>query len=177
MSSTSRLFFALWPDSEIRHILESSRQAIISTDFKWVAPHNFHVTLVFLGQVDTATAAILSQAVTDISVTPFTLTFDQLIFWSSPRILCLTCRQSTQLAFELASALETAIASCGLVTDPRPYIPHITLARNARYLPEANIEPIRWNAEAFCLVKSCSTPSGVFYEVLQRWPLITPQPI
>ncbi len=176
MSSTSRLFFALWPDSETRQILESSRQTILSNDFKWVSPHNFHVTLVFLGQIDTATAAILSQAVTDISVTPFTLTFDQLIFWSSPRILCLTCRQPTQLALDLASAMETAVASCGLETDPRPYIPHITLARNAHYLPEAIIKPIRWNAEAFCLVKSCSTPSGVYYEVLERWPLITHQP-
>jgi 2'-5' RNA ligase len=176
MSSTSRLFFALWPDSETRHLLESSRQSIISNDFKWVAPYNFHVTLVFLGQVNTVTEALLRQAVTDIYVNAFTLTFNQLNFWSSPRILCLTCQQSTQQAHELVSALETAVASCSLVTDPRPYIPHITLARNARYLPKSVVEPIHWNADAFCLVESCSTPSGVCYKVLQRWPLITPQP-
>jgi 2'-5' RNA ligase len=74
----------------------------------------------------------------------------------------------------LVSALETAVADCGLHTDTRPYIPHITLARHARYLPDVKIEPIVWRAEAFCLVESCSEPDGVCYKVRQQWPFIKP---
>jgi len=77
-------------------------------------------------------------------------------------------------AVGLVSALEAAVADCGLHTDTRPYIPHITLARHARYLPDVKIEPIVWRAEAFCLVESCSEPDGVCYKVRQQWPFIKP---
>lgn len=74
----------------------------------------------------------------------------------------------------LASALTEAAENCGLQTDTRPYTPHVTLARHARYLPEVKFEPVIWRAEAFCLVESCSEPGGVIYKVMQRWPLIMP---
>ena len=72
----------------------------------------------------------------------------------------------------LAAALDTAVASCGIQTDKRPYLPHITLARHVRHLPDINIKPIVWRAESFCLVESCSEPDGVQYKVIQQWPFI-----
>jgi 2'-5' RNA ligase len=74
----------------------------------------------------------------------------------------------------LVAALTEAAASCGLQTDTRPYTPHITLARHAKYLPDVKFEPIVWSAETFCLVESCSEPDGVVYKVLQQWPLLKP---
>ena len=73
----------------------------------------------------------------------------------------------------LVTALNTAVASCGLQTDSRPYKPHITLARHAKYLPDINFEPIVWRAELFCLVESCSESGGVSYKVRQQWPFIS----
>jgi 2'-5' RNA ligase len=72
----------------------------------------------------------------------------------------------------LVAALNMEVASIGLQTENRPYKPHITLARHARYLPNINFEPIVWRAESFCLVESCSEPSGVNYKVRQQWALI-----
>jgi 2'-5' RNA ligase len=175
MPKTSRLFFALWPDDETRQKLAHLSQFIKAERFKWVQPHNLHVTLVFLGQTDEDVELSVKQSVPSISAQPFELTFDCLSYWSRPKILCLTCRQPVpEAASMLAFALETVAANCGLQTDTRPYMPHITLARHARYLPEVNIEPIIWRAEAFCLIESCSKPDGVFYKVIQQWPLIKP---
>lgn len=175
MPNTSRLFFALWPDDETRQKLAQLNQLIEAERFRWVQPHNFHVTLVFLGQVDEDVELSIKQSVAGIAAQPFELIFDCLSYWSRPRILCLTSQQSVpKAASMLTAALETVAAQYDLQTDSRPYTPHITLARHAIYLPNVRIEPIFWRAEAFCLVESCSKPDGVYYKVIQQWPLIKP---
>jgi 2'-5' RNA ligase len=182
----SRLFFALWPDDQTRQGLEQLRHAIQVAGVKPVNPQNLHVTLVFIGGVDSALELLIKQSVADISVEPFVLTFDQLSYWSRPRILSLTCKQPAQHdcmdaggrathgavaeCVLLAAALDAAVASCGIQTDKRPYLPHITLARHVRHLPDINFKPIVWQAESFCLVESCSEPDGVQYKVIQQWP-------
>lgn len=175
MPDTLRLFFALWPDNETRLALTRLGQSIPAKNLKWVQPHNLHVTLAFLGHVDAAAELSITQSAANITAQPFVLTFDSLSYWSKPRILCLTCLQpAPEKAVTLASALVAAAANCGLQIDSRPYTPHITLARHARYLPNIKIEPIAWRAESFCLVKSCSGPDGVCYKVIRQWPFIKP---
>jgi len=166
----SKLFFALWPDDQTRQELVQLSQSIQAAGFKPVQPQNLHVTLVFLGHVDSAAELLVKQSVADISAEPFVLTFDQLSYWSRPKVLCLTCQQPAQQSVMLAAALDAAVASCGIETDKRPYLPHITLARHVRHLPDINIKPIVWRAESFCLVESCSEPDGVQYKVIQQWP-------
>lgn len=178
MTPSSRLFFALWPDEETRQVLVrlsefmQISQSGRANEFKWTQPHNLHVTLVFLGQVEAATGLLLKQAVAGIGATPFELIFDRLSYWSQPKVLCLTAQQPAPAIMELVVALNDAVSGCGLQPDARPYSPHITLARHARYLPEIAIEPLVWRVESFCLVESCSEADGVFYRVLQEWPFI-----
>lgn len=174
MTGTSKLFFALWPDDKTRQALERLNLTIASAKLKWVPPDNFHVTLAFLGHVDTNSELLIKQHVADIAAQPFALAFDNLSYWSKPRILCLTCSRPAQEAAALAAALQSAAANYGLHTDTRPYIPHITLSRHAGHLPEVNIEPIIWRAGTFCLAESCSEPDGVHYKIIQQWPLLKP---
>ncbi|MGZ5052836.1 MAG: RNA 2',3'-cyclic phosphodiesterase [Methylobacter sp.] len=171
----SRLFFALWPDDETRHTLVRINKALKAKGLKPTQPENLHVTLVFLGQVDKDTELQIKELVHTVVARPFQLTFDNLSHWSRPQILCLTCQQSTPVeAINLVSDLSKIAAGCGLQMDTRPYTPHITLARHARYLSELIIEPLVWCAEAFCLVESCSESGGVCYKVRQQWPLLKP---
>ena len=175
MTDTSRLFFALWPDDETRQALARLSRSLPAKQFKGVQPHNLHVTLVFLGQVETETESLIKQSAAAISAQPFTLIFDSLSYWSRPGILCLTSLQpAPNEAVTVASELAATAANRGLQTDSRPYTPHITLARHARYLPGLKFAPIVWRAEAFCLVESCSEPDGVCYKVIQQWPFIKP---
>lgn len=166
-----RLFFALWPDGETRQSLLRVNHLIRAQAIKAVTPGNFHVTLVFLGNVDDSTALLLNQHIDEISVKAFELTFDCVSYWSRPKILCLTCSQFNSEITALAASLDKQARDCGLPTDTRPYTPHITMARHVRHAPEINFDPIVWRAESFCLVQSCSEPGGVVYRVLQQWPL------
>jgi len=172
MTDFSRLFFALWPDDQTRLELLQLSRSIEAKKFMPVQPHNIHVTLVFLGNVDTASELLIKHSVAGISVNPFVLKFDQLSYWSRPKVLCLTCSQLADEVEMLVTALNTEVASCGLQTDTRPYHPHITLARHAKYLPDIKFEPIVWRVESFCLVESCSEPGGVCYKVKEQWPFI-----
>ena len=169
-TESSRLFFALWPDEQTRLNLVRLNQAIDAKGFKPVPAHNLHATLVFLGAVDAASELLLKYSVREILAKPFVLTFDQLSYWSKPKILCLTCSHTSDEVTLLVTALNREVVSCGLQIDTRPYLPHITLARHARYLPDITIEPIAWRAEAFVLAESCSEPGGVNYKVKQQWP-------
>lgn len=172
MTDSSRLFFALWPDDQTRLELVRLSRAIEIKGFRPVQPQNVHVTLVFLGNVDAASELLIKQNVAGISSEPFILTFDQLSYWKKPRILCLSCSQSVDEVEKLVATLNIEVESCGLQTDTRPYKPHITMARHAKYLPDIKFEPIIWRSESFCLVESCSEPGGVYYTVKQQWPFI-----
>ena len=164
-----RLFFALWPNNETRGQIDKFNQTIKSEDLKKVQRDNLHVTLVFLGNVDNKSEVILRQNVESISIQPFELQFDQLNFWQKPRILCLATQQyDTQLSI-LVNALKKAAEQCSIKTEKRPYQPHITLARKARTKIEVKAPRIKWQAQSFCLVESCSTTNGVHYQVLQNW--------
>lgn len=166
----SRLFFALWPDDATRQALAQLIPNFDAQAGKPVPAHNFHVTLVFLGNVDQTTIAAIKQRAAKVSVEPFQLIFESVSFWQQSKVICITCRSVPQQAFDLASKLDMIARQCGLQTDARPYVPHITLTRHAQGLSIQTLKPIVLRADSFCLVQSCSEPEGVVYRVLQRWP-------
>jgi len=164
-----RLFFALWPSDKVRKQIDSFNGSIPSTHLKKVKADNLHVTLVFLGNVDTESELMLRQGVGDIKVKPFDLHFDQLAFWSKPRVLCLLTQHYDEQLLMLFNALKCKVEQCGIQTEDRPYKPHITVARKACEFIDTKKFSIEWPVQSFCLVESCSTTDGVRYQVLQRW--------
>jgi RNA 2',3'-cyclic 3'-phosphodiesterase len=166
-----RLFFALWPDHQTRQSLLRLSHLMLAQTMKAVRPRNYHVTLVFLGNVDESTELLITQRVEAIAAQGFELSFDQLSYWRQPKVLCLTSRHAVGEAAALVAALEKQVSECGLHIETQPYIPHVTLARHARSAPEISFAPIVWRAESFCLVESCSQSSGVVYKVLRQWSL------
>ena len=72
----------------------------------------------------------------------------------------------------LVAQLERALAAAGFRCDRRPYVPHITLLRDARRAPsEGRTSPVRWPVEEFVLVESVQLERARVYEALHRWPL------
>lgn len=164
-----KLFFALWPSDETRKQINRINQSIKTSDLKIVKQENLHITLVFLGHVDTESEFLIRQRVKGVSVQPFVQHFDQLDFWRKPRILCLSTQQVHSQLLMLVDTLKRKAEQCGIKTEDRPYKPHITLARKAHKLIDIVALSIKWPVQAFCLVESCSTPDGVHYQVIQRW--------
>ena len=164
-----RLFFALWPSEQTRKQIDSVNQSIHQRGSRKLAAGNLHVTLVFLGNTSATNELVLRKSAGNISVQPFELHFNQLVFWQKPKILCLTTQRYDAQLTALVKALNHIVEQCGMHTEVRPYKPHITLARKAQKLIDCEVQPIAWQVDSFCLIESCSTPNGVVYQVLKRW--------
>lgn len=167
-----RLFFALWPDDDTRQTLQHISAALPLSSRQRVVAENWHITLVFIGNVDEALVPKVIDVAMPISVPAITLVFDQLEYWHRAGVLCLTCSQPELTAANLVTQLSTPLAELGIQLDTRPYRPHITLGRHIRELPTADFQPIIWYANKFALVESVSSPSGVIYRPLQFWQLM-----
>lgn len=170
-TTSKRLFFALWPDSSIRRQCDELLTSLSSNRCGTaVALGNLHVTLVFLGKVDSQQEQLISQAASRLSVSNMFLTFDQLSYWHKPAIGCLIASKVDPNVTTLVEQLTYIAESCGIVVDKRPYQAHITLFRKQRSPLLAQFEAILWQAHDFCLVESCSSSSGVVYRVIDHWP-------
>ncbi|MDD2759025.1 MAG: RNA 2',3'-cyclic phosphodiesterase [Methylomonas sp.] len=163
-----RLFFALWPDEATRQQCRKIQRAVRGYG-RPVSPNNLHLTLVFLGNVDQERLIAMTKAAADIDAQPITLVFDHLLYWKRPAVVCLGVESIAPTVSLLVSQLTQAAVRNEIPVDSRPYQPHVTLLRKANTLPAIQIEPLEWRADAFCLVESCSMPTGVEYRVIAHW--------
>ncbi len=165
-----RLFFALWPDETVRAGLAAALPQAL--DGRPVRRDNLHLTLVFLGNVDKETHACVEQAASGVVCQSFELAFDVAGYFPRSQVVWIAPTQSPAALGTLVKELREALVPCGLALDPRPYRPHLTLARKVHRRPAlAAITPIAWPVTAFSLVESRSQPGGVCYVPLQSWKL------
>ena len=170
---TRRLFFALWPDAATRERLTEALRGIKPAPARATHSDDLHITLVFLGSLDTSTQHCAEQAAALVRAEPFTLTLDKLGHWQRPRILWLGAAHCPDALLDLVSRLGRALQPCKIKPDERPYQPHLTFARKvqtAAALPALS-EPIEWPVSSFALVESQPINDGARYRVLTTWPL------
>jgi len=168
-----RLFFAFWPDDATREALvHACRKAVRGSGGRPVAPANLHVTLAFLGSVAEPLLPALREAAATLPGEPVELTFDRIAFWPRPQVLVAACAAPPPATAELVARLWSRLAPLGIEPDPRPYAPHITLARKVRKPhPDLSMKLVRWPVDDLALVESVTDPAGARYQVLSRWPL------
>lgn len=167
-----RLFFALWPDDEVRRQLAEVAARLPRGAGRAVAPANYHITLEFIGDADADTRAALETAAGRLSIEPFKLTLGRFGYWARPRILWFGPHHLPPELLGLAYQLRTVAGQCGVEPDTRPYRPHVTLARKVARQPKwPAVQPVDWPINDFVLCQSLTTARGPVYEVLTRWPL------
>ncbi|MBI3897301.1 MAG: RNA 2',3'-cyclic phosphodiesterase [Gammaproteobacteria bacterium] len=166
-----RLFLALWPVDNIRDkIAEMSRA--LSLPGRPIAAVNLHVTLVFLGAVDEARRRCVEQAASAVPSRAFELTFSE-VQWRARTRIAWAVAEAPEELLQLVASLNETLRQCGHVPDPRPFRPHITLARDVVQAERCYaIAPIHWSAQAFCLVASPPGVDGSEYSVQRCWPLV-----
>ena len=167
-----RLFFALWPDRQVRADIQTFATGLPLKNARLVAEKNIHITLAFLGNVDEPTCDALIKGANSIRVAPFSLSLDSLGWWKKPKIAWLAPSTWPDELARLAEELHALSRECGLSLEERPYRPHLTLARKVTTaVPDISPEPISWNINEFCLLESKTHESGVEYKVKVSWPL------
>lgn len=132
---------------------------------------NLHQTLVFLGEFAEADLMELITACKSIHLPPIRMQFEQLIFWPQPKVLCLVAQSVPDELQALVQALNEIAELFNVNLDPRPYRPHITLARKASEAVSLDFAPIRFTADEFVLMQPQSTDNGPIYKPLYCWPL------
>ncbi|MFC4309448.1 RNA 2',3'-cyclic phosphodiesterase [Steroidobacter flavus] len=168
-----RLFFALWPSDDFRAELEAATLSVArASGGRLIPPRNFHVTLLFLGEIPSALFSAIQQAGAALAGSPaFQLEFDNVESWGR-KVLCLTTSTAPAVAIELAEKLRVSLNNQLKHLDDRPYRPHITLARDLpRGLRPQQIQTLRQQVNDFALVESVRDAGGSHYSVLERWPL------
>ena len=173
-----RTFFALWPDEEVRRAL-AERTAATARMCAGRAPRAdlLHLTLVFLGATPPERIAALRDTMDTLHVAPFTMTLDRCGWFHHSGIAWMGAQSPPPALLDLQDGLARGAARVGFSLDVRPWVPHLTLARDARRAPPAGaIAPVVWRVDSFVLVASDLQPDGPRYRILHQTPLFAAGP-
>jgi len=170
-----RLFFALWPDDEVRaQIASIPNQINLDRDqCRLVKNSNLHLTLHFVGNTSFAEMKCLDLHARGFDAEAFEFTLDCSGYFKKPKVYWVGCQAVPQALFDLHRNLAEQISQCAYKPETRPFSPHITVARKITGAPGSTpFVPVLWQVGRFVLVESISVPGDVRYEVVESYPLL-----
>ena len=186
MDETLRTFVAVEMGAEVRkaatELIKKFRSA--RADVKWVEPHNLHITLKFLGEVEEAKTEEVCRAVTEVAAAsaPFSLeirgagAFPHL---GRPRTIWLGAGEGRQAMVDFQRRIEAALKPLGFLPESRAFEPHLTIGRVRNAGPGiaelaelllANVnQPVgRTTIDDVVVFSSALETAGPIYEALAR---------
>ncbi|HNM78685.1 MAG TPA: RNA 2',3'-cyclic phosphodiesterase [Tepidiformaceae bacterium] len=193
MSDTEhvRLFVACEVPDDVKdtigEVIEGLRQKS-GTDVRWIRPEGVHVTLKFLGEVNTKKLPAIKLAIQEAVVghSPFELEFSTIGTFGGReglRIMWVGIAGDVLRLEALVRAVNAALAVVGFEPERRPFRPHLTLGRVRDEVPtrrraeievavgKQDVPPVSWRTAQVSLMRSRLTKSGASYEVLATFPL------
>jgi 2'-5' RNA ligase len=167
-----KLFFALWPDADTRAALNQAGKWLHKTwGGRRMRSDGLHLTLAFLGDTSSTRLDDLRRLAATVAGEDFTLTLDHPGCWQHNHVGWLGASEVPAALGQWVSNLTAALQMAAFSFDPRPFVPHVTLLRNARCTAPPVCQAVVWRAEYFALLASRRVGSGGGYEVLGEWPL------
>jgi len=163
------------------------RLADAGPSVRWVRAENLHVTLRFLGEVETARldayGAALHRAASAFESFDFEVAgLGAFPARGVPRVIFAAMSRGAETMTALVGALSREIEPLGHPPEARPFHPHVTLGRTRGAAPgirglraaldrESRFAPVLERAERIALVRSRRTPRGSIYDTLVAAPL------
>jgi 2'-5' RNA ligase len=171
--ATARLFFALPVDAALAATLaDLARHAASATGGRALPKANLHATVAFIGSVPREAIATLCAIGAALRSDAIDVTLDTLGSFRGARVAWVGCSNVPAALRELHAALCAQLTAASFVLEPRPYHPHVTLARHCRHpVARRDIAPLEWRIEQVVLYESISAEGGPRYEPLATWPL------
>ncbi len=188
MTQKFRTFVGVKIDAAVGRSAEIIRAfQAVPTDVKWVEPHNLHITLKFLGDVEAAeihrVCETVQRAVADVS--PFRFELRGAGAFPSvrrPRTIWLGAAAGEREMVELAKIVEKKLQKLGFPREGRRFQPHLTIGRIRRggkpsesfcdlLAENSDVEVGAIPVDEVFVFSSTLTPSGPAYDVLARAPL------
>jgi 2'-5' RNA ligase len=176
------------------HIPDSIRQDIgtfigrlkrFDADVKWVRPESMHLTLKFLGNIESERLDAIDGAVENAAVGK--QTFDLALAGTGafpnpkrPNVLWIGARQGAEAFATLAGSVESELAELGFEREKRPFSVHLTIGRvrSARnigqvveMMTENGFESGPFRIDAVHVMKSDLQRTGAVYTTLRTFKL------
>lgn len=184
-----RAFIAIELPDEVRSALaelQASLQAEPQAAVKWVDPYGIHLTLKFLGNIDTGKISDITRAIEQAAqgFTPLALEVKDLgVFPNFKRVRVVWVGVGgdiTQLK-QLQQRLESNLVPLGFARESRPFTPHLTLARVrekaspteqqrfGQLITSAKFETAHhFTADSISLMQSQLTTAGAIYHQITK---------
>lgn len=183
-----RTFIAISLPSQVKGCLAGLEHKLMAWPLKirWVKPANIHLTLKFLGEIETdrVDAVAVAMALTARTFSPIQLSVQGLgVFpgFRNPRVLWTGVGGQTDLLAQLQGRLDSALVEKGFEAEKRPFKAHLTLGRFKGRAPSVDLleavqqtgcfEAVPFEAADIILFKSDLRPQGAVYTPLQHCPL------
>ncbi len=137
-----------------------------------------HLTLRFFPALDRSGLEAAAQAIdrTAAGVPGFDFTLDGFGGFPSlaePRVVYREVGRGRDRLVALRTALEAALGEAGFAPEARPFVPHVTVARNRPGTPSPHLrwpapEPVAVPAREVILFESSLTPTGAIHRPRHR---------
>lgn len=176
-----RLFTAIQLPSSVAMQLSLLQSGLPGA--KWIDPENFHITLRFVGDVETPLAREIADTLERVNTAPFELQLENLDIFggSKPHSLFAGIKHSQQLMDLQAQQERICQHVIGLAPETRKYKPHVTIARVrgsktkdlAAYLSgHGGFQSVAFQVERFVLLSSRDSVGGGPYITEESYQLI-----
>ena len=182
-----RLFLGLPIPPELAQTLTRRTQAIELLKGRRTAPENLHLTLVFLGEVAEPKLPPIEHELSELNFAPLQIKLTTLNTFQRAGVLIAEI-EPTRPLLHLQATVAADMARCGFPPkdpEPRPYHPHVTLARYHGPLRLTKSEQalplfpqLSFTDDTVNLYRSHPGPTGSTYEILAQKKSTTPsQPL
>ena len=177
-----RAFIALEIPKEVRTLIAEIQERLRSAEasVKWVRPANIHLTIKFLGDVETAKLQAIAGKLEKLakksrSISLATSTIGVFPNERRPRVIWLGLDGDTESVTKLADVCNSEMLNLGFEKEKRNFKPHLTLGRVKLdknldelidMISKGNLQIMNFNLERMHLIKSDLTPKGAIYENL-----------
>lgn len=176
-----RAFFAITLDDNIRQQLFKAGTNLkekLNMSVKWVKENHLHLTLRFIGNIETSQIQPLVTSLKGLEDLPaFPLTFSDIIAFpqQKPRVIGMGIEESDRLN-QLVNCITDKLINLGYEPEDRQFLPHITLGRIAKprrkgLVFENQDLPKKQIVSTVTLFKSELSPEGSVYSILHEFPL------
>ena len=171
----------------LQHVADL-KEAMPDARASWARETNLHLTLKFLGEIPPTAVADFSAAVSRAvaGMKPFSICLEGTGAFPShglPRVLWIGLNDCGGKLAELQAKLEEESALVSFAREPRPFHPHLTIARlrnpqHARELALAHkqmkFEPVEIRVSELLVIRSELRSEGSKYTVMSRHSLDLP---
>ena len=179
--STQRLFIALTPPESVRGAVAALAQPFHGV--RWTPVDQIHVTLRFLGDIESSRQPLLLDRLSEIRVDSFPLPVEGAGVFPAkgpPRVLWVGVGSGHPRLHQLRQKIDDALLSVDIAAEVRAFHPHLTVGRATEHAASAVNAWARshrdfagpvFSVDAFELYQSELRRSGPEHTLIARFPL------